>query len=351
MAKPDLAGIRVLSRAISQVEDRADGYQELLREAYARPERATVIGVTGPPGTGKSTLVDALAARWGAGGEPIAVLAIDPSSPFSGGAVLGDRIRMERSHDLSNVFFRSLSARGHVGGLNEATSDLIALLSGFGFKRILLETVGAGQSDIEVTGMADCTLVVAVPGLGDAVQALKAGMMEIGDVYVVNKSDLPGADSARLQIEGMLGVAYVGQVGVGSARPSQPPPPATAGVRALMRRHGDAWSESSVWRPPVIAVAARTGQGVEETCDAIDRFVSWSEQTGRQGRKYAQRIRDQLLRLIARRLLEPFQLEDDADGDAVPASLAPWVEAIVAGSVSPADAADSILSSAAGRTL
>lgn len=344
MNKSGTVNLRTLSKAVSRVENRADGYEELLRTAYAEPRWATVIGLTGPPGAGKSTLVDALAACWGADGSRVAILAVDPSSPFSGGAVLGDRIRMERSDGLANVFFRSLSARGHVGGLNEAACDLIALLSAFGFERILLETVGAGQSDVEVAGMADCTVVVAVPGLGDSVQALKAGIMEIADVYAVNKSDLAGAETTRQQIESMLGVVYVSPPGVGNRRPSRPQPPATEGVKALMRRHGDAWSEAAVWRPPVVPVSARSGEGIEALAAAVDAFVGWSGQTGRLRQKRALRIRDQILRGLTRRLLSRYRGgDDDERADKVPVVLAPWVDAILDGTINPADAVEALV--------
>jgi len=330
---------RALSRAVSQVENRSAGYEELLAVAYAKPVWATVIGITGPPGAGKSTLVDVLAAHWGADGSGIAVLAIDPSSPFSGGAVLGDRIRMEHSAGLPNVFLRSLSARGNIGGLSEATCDLIALMSARGFQRILVETVGAGQSDVEITGLADCTLVIAVPGLGDSVQALKAGIMEIADVYAVNKSDLPDAAATRHQIEAMLSVAYVGRPGVDTPNRKHAPPPATSGVQALMRRHGDAWSETSIWRPPVVPISARSGMGISELCAAVDQFIAWSRDSGRLRRKRELRIRDQILRGLTRHLLQPYR----SDGDAMPEKLAPWVEAILAGKVNPIKAVEDLI--------
>jgi len=336
----DLTNLRTLSRAISQVENRTGDYQELVQNAYAKGNRATVVGITGPPGAGKSTLVDALAALWGNEGSGIAVLAIDPSSPFSGGAVLGDRIRMDRSEHLPNVYFRSLSARGHIGGLNEATCDIIALLGGFGFERILLETVGAGQSDIEVAGMADCTVVVAVPGLGDSVQALKAGIMEIGDVYAVNKSDLPGAETTRQQLEGMIGVAYASQ---GDSGPQGSPRLLTPGVEALIRRHGDAGAEPLAWRPPILAVSADKDQGTTELGAVIDDFIDWCRQSGRLRRKQTLRVRDQLQRLITQRVLQLYCHDDGDSGDAVPTILASWVEAIVSGNANPGDAVEAIL--------
>ena len=338
------ADIRTLSRAISRVENRAEGYQTVLREAYRTSHWATVLGITGPPGAGKSTLVDALATHWGADGTRIAIIAVDPSSPFSGGAVLGDRIRMDKSSALPNVFCRSKSARGHIGGLSEAACDIVAVLSHFGFERILLETVGAGQSDIEVGGTADCTLVVAVPGLGDQVQAQKAGIMEIGDLYAVNKSDLPQAAATRDQIESMLAVAYMGRPGVNAfdnadAQGMRPPPLLTPGGRALLRRHGDARHETTTWRPPVLAVAARGNQGISELAAATDQFLAWSQQSGRLLAKRRSRIHDQVLRLLTQRLLQPFtQASPD---DATP--LTAWIDAIVSGEASPIEAASALL--------
>src|SRR6185369_8638583 len=164
------AELRRIARTISTVENQSEGYADILAQAYRLPRWADVIGITGPPGAGKSTLVDALTAHWAQAGERVAILAIDPSSPYSGGAVLGDRIRRTRSSGYANTYFRSLSSRGHVGGLTETATDLVAALSLFEFRRIIVETVGAGQSDIEIHDTADCTVVVTVPGLGDGIR-------------------------------------------------------------------------------------------------------------------------------------------------------------------------------------
>lgn len=336
---------RRIARAISAVENRSEGYQSLLAQAYRLPRWADAIGVTGPPGAGKSTLVDGLTAHWAADGAGVAILAIDPSSPYSGGAVLGDRIRRTRSAGFENTYFRSLASRGHLGGLTDCATDLVAVLSLFGFQRVIIETVGAGQADVEIHETADCTVVVTVPGLGDAVQASKAGLMEIGDLFVVNKADLPGADDAALDVERALATVYSGRPGVNRRAPDAPAPaaathPPSAGVAALQRRHGDARREASSWIPPVLRVVATENRPVAELAAGIDQFVAWSESTGRRTRRTRERAYAQVLRALSARLLKPYTR--DPVTEAIPAPLASWIERIVEGSASPHEAAHAL---------
>ncbi len=339
------AELRRIARTISTVENQADGYEEILSRAYRLPRWADVIGITGPPGAGKSTLIDALTAPWAAAGERIAVLAIDPSSPYSGGAVLGDRIRRSRSAGHANIYFRSLSSRGHVGGLSETATDLVAVLSLFDFRRVVIETVGAGQADIEIHGTADCTVVLTVPGLGDSVQASKAGLMEIGDVFVVNKADLPGAEGAARMVENALAAAYMGEPGVnrpaepraGPARTSSVPTNIAPGRAALLRRHGDISAGQSAWVPPVIQVIATDNQRIADLAGTIDSFLAWSEDTGRRTERRRERAYAQIMRALTVRLLAPYQRAPGADQ--WPATVRPWVEKIAQGEASPVEAA------------
>jgi LAO/AO transport system kinase len=307
--------LRQIARAISTVEDRAGGYEDLLDRAYRLPRWAEVIGVTGPPGAGKSTLVDALVAHWAASGARIAILAIDPSSPYSGGAVLGDRIRRNSSSGFEETYFRSLASRGHVGGLTETATDLVAVLSLFGFGRVVIETVGAGQSDVEIHDTADCTVVVTVPGLGDDVQASKAGLMEIGDVFVVNKADRPGADDAARNVEGALAAAYMGKPGVNETAKKSPPPAhaETPGIAALRRRHGVAGRDESAWVPPVLRVVATENRDVPALANAIDAFLGWSSATGRGQQRSRERAYAQVLRALSGLLLAPYTREPGSE--------------------------------------
>jgi LAO/AO transport system kinase len=341
------AELRRIARTISTVENQADGYEDILAQAYRLPRWADVIGITGPPGAGKSTLVDALAAHWAESGERVAILAIDPSSPYSGGAVLGDRIRRTRSAGYANTYFRSLSSRGHVGGLSETATDLVAVLSLFQFRRIIIETVGAGQADIEIHETADCTAVVTVPGLGDGVQAAKAGLMEIGDIFAINKADMPGAESAARTVEDALAAVYMGEPGIN--KPERLPAAvsrsasAMPGLIALHRRHGDYATDESVWVPPVLRLTSAENKGVAELARAIDQFVAWSEHSGRRAERSRERAYAQIVRMLSARLLAPFVRAPGATQ--WPAAVHKWVEKVAAGAASPVEAADALVKS------
>lgn len=237
---------RAIGRALSWLEEGdARGGELLARlrsDGTPQPQQGWRIGVTGAPGGGKSTLVDRLVERWRAAGRRVAVVAVDPSSPFSGGALLGDRIRMTRWHADPEVFVRSMATRGRLGGLADAALRAAALLEAAGFDRIVLETVGVGQSEVDVAAAADTTVVVLTPAGGDDVQAIKAGVMEVADVCLVNKSDLPGADRLR---------------------------------RHLLAAQGHAPASEGAWRPAVVACRADVGDGIDEALAAIDAHRAW----------------------------------------------------------------------------
>ncbi len=337
--------LRRIARTISTVENQAEGYEDVLARAYRLPRWAEVIGITGPPGAGKSTLVDALTAQWAASGERIAILAIDPSSPYSGGAVLGDRIRRTRSAGYDNTYFRSLASRGHVGGLSETATDLVAVLSLFEFRRVIIETVGAGQADIEIHATADCTVVMTVPGLGDGVQASKAGLMEIGDIFAVNKADMPGADDAAGMIERALAVAYMGEPGVNPRREKKAAAsaayPVTPGLAALRRRHGHAGEDESTWVPPVRKIVATENRGVAELAQAVDEFITWSDRTGRRRAHRRELAYAQVVRALSALLLAPYARAPGSEE--LPAILAPFIDRIAAGDASPLEVARALL--------
>ncbi len=250
--------VAALARAITLVENGREGYETLLSALHPQVGRARRIGVTGPPGAGKSTLVERLVQRFRAQDRRVAVVAVDPTSPFTGGALLGDRIRMESVTLDPGVYIRSMATRGAVGGLATTTREVCDVLDAFGFERILIETVGVGQSELAIAGSADSAVLVLVPESGDGVQVLKAGVMEIADLYVVNKADRPGADRLVHEIEVMLGlrqgVAYRETV-----------PHHRAGE---IRVEGEA--PASGWAPPVLRTVAIEGQGVDDLMAALD---------------------------------------------------------------------------------
>jgi LAO/AO transport system kinase len=267
---PDLArhfrsgDVRALARAISLVERRdpsVRALEESLRDAARAPG---VVGFTGAPGTGKSTLVDGLVALLRKREQSVAVLATDPNSPFTGGAILGDRIRMQRHALDPKVFIRSMGARGHLGGLSLASREAIRLLGAFGFDQVILETVGVGQSELEVAAVADTTVVVLTPNLGDGVQMIKAGILEIADVFVVNKADIEGHQRVITELRAMLSLA---------ARQS--------------------------WKPPIIATVASKQEGIEQVWDAVLAHRQHLESSGRAQRLSEQRLMDETVEVAA----------------------------------------------------
>ncbi len=269
VARAERGEQRALARILTLVEEGGERGDELLRQLRPRTGRAAVVGVTGSPGAGKSTLTDALIAHWREAGQTVGVVAIDPSSPFTGGAILGDRIRMTRWYADAGVFIRSLATRGHLGGLSAATLRVAAVLDAFAYDVVVIETVGVGQSEVDVADAADTTVVVLTPGSGDAVQAFKAGIMEVGDVFCVNKADLPGADRVRREVRSALDLA--------------PSPP-------------------GAWRPPIVATVASTGEGVPDLALRIADHRAHLAAAGRLEEARRRRVRAEVLALLGAQL-------------------------------------------------
>jgi LAO/AO transport system kinase len=270
---------RAIARALTRVEQNPGG--ELAAALFPHTGKAHIVGVTGAPGSGKSTLVSAMASVYREGGRSVGIVAVDPSSPFSGGAVLGDRVRMGAHTGDEGVFIRSMASRGSLGGLALATGDAVWVLDAAGFDVVIVETVGAGQAEVEIADEAHTTVVVVVPGLGDDVQAIKAGILEIADVYSVNKSDMPKADRAAAHLQMMLSIGMRG-------------------------REID-------WMPPIVRTVATTGEGVAELVAAVDAHSAFLHDTGRWEKRERLRVAAELRRLLHAELVANL-LEPDSDG-------------------------------------
>lgn len=259
---------RAIARAISLVENELPGYMDILKAVYPHTGRAYIIGFTGPGGSGKSTLVDRVAHLLCSRGASVGIVAVDPSSPFTGGALLGDRVRMHDVLVRENVFFRSLGTRGGLGGLSRATSDVIKILDASGKEFILIETIGIGQDEVEIVKVADSCILLSVPGLGDDIQTIKAGVMEIGDIFVVNKADRDGADNVVAMLTAMLGLA-----------------PLFDG-----------------WKPPVIKTVATERQGIDELVDTIMEHRRYLIASSLLEKKRKERIERDITKLIEAKL-------------------------------------------------
>jgi LAO/AO transport system kinase len=262
--------VLAISRAITAIENHEPEAEELLRQVFPRTGKAYLTGVTGAPGTGKSTLVDRLAAYYRAQKEEVGVIAVDPTSPYTGGAILGDRIRMQGHASDAGMFIRSMATRGFLGGLARATAEVALLLDAAGKQQVLIETVGVGQDEVDIVRLADCVVVMLVPGLGDDIQNMKAGLMEIGDIFVLNKSDREGADRLEQQLNAMLSL--------------------------VMPRDG--------WHPPVVRTVASESKGIDALALAIAKFRKHFESSGERQKKHVEHWKQRLIELLESRLLQ-----------------------------------------------
>jgi LAO/AO transport system kinase len=297
---------RAVARLISLVEDASPLLREVMAGLAPYTGHAQIVGITGSPGVGKSTSTSALVTALRKAGKRVGVLAVDPSSPFSGGALLGDRIRMQDHALDKDVYIRSMASRGHLGGLSWTTPQALRVLDAAGCDVVLVETVGVGQSEVEIAGLADTTLVLLAPGMGDGVQAAKAGILEIGDVYVVNKADRDGAEQVRRELRTMISLAD---------------------------------KPEGSWKPPIVLTVAQVGQGVDEVVEAIDSHRAWMESSGELDRRRVRRARDEIEAIAVTALRARW---GDVHGRTELDELA---EQVVAGKSDPYRAADLLLDS------
>ena len=266
-----------LARAISAVENRAPGWSELLKALFPHTGKARIIGLTGAPGSGKSTLVDQLAKHYRKEKQKVGIIAVDPTSPYTGGAILGDRIRMQDHHADPGIYIRSMATRGSLGGLARATADVATVLDASGRDRILIETVGVGQDEVDIVRLADVTVVILVPGMGDDVQTIKAGIMEIADIFVINKSDRDGAERVEREIRALQSLA----------------------------------SRSDGWTPPVVKTVATEGTGTQELADAIIGYEAYLKKENLAFKKNVENWQERLIEMLRDAMLEKARTQMD----------------------------------------
>jgi LAO/AO transport system kinase len=290
--------VRAASRLMRHIDDGVESATADLRALFPRTGRAYIIGITGSPGAGKSTLTDRLIAKFRKQGKRVGVLAVDPTSPFTGGAILGDRIRMQEHATDPGVFIRSLATRGNLGGLSRATGDCIRVMDAMGQDIVLVETVGVGQDEIDIAQMAHTTVVVTVPGMGDDVQAIKAGILEVADVFAVNKSDLDGADRMVRELRMMLELRHAVKA------PAMDHDAHHRMVRAKAEgRHVEEAPPPREWEPPILKVVAAKDQGVSELVEAVEQHRAFLDETGLRQQKERARAAMQFVALLRERLL------------------------------------------------
>jgi LAO/AO transport system kinase len=316
MLQHTVAERRALARALTRIENGDASVQEVVRAAWSATGRAHRIGVTGAPGSGKSTLVSALVRRWRTDGRSVAILSIDPSSPITGGAILGDRIRMRELSGDAGVFIRSMASRGSAGGLAAAASDAVALLDAHGFDIVVVETVGAGQAEVDVARLADSIVVVEAPGMGDDIQAIKAGILEIADVLVVNKADRPGAQKTVAALQAALDLA-----------------PQSHGHHGASVSVEETFTAPDGWVVPVLPTAAALGDGVLALVHALQHHQDWLQSSGEGAARRERRCGDDLMARLRDHLLQRALQAIGAE------SYAEMQRTVAAGERTPVDAA------------